>query len=443
MTGMILLIALLLRLVYLNQSLWLDEAIQAEALLGHLGPILQYALADFQPPLYHFLLFGWTYLTGFSEITLRIPSLIAGLGTVYFVMKIGEFLGNRKLGIIAGTLAAINPLLIYYSQEGRTYSLTCFLVTASMYYLLLALKKPSRPNAFYYFLFTTLFLWTSYLSWFLALALGVYLIIKKRWDLFLALCLSVTTLALWVPSLFSSLKLGLGDATTIPNWSQVVGGASVKALALTWIKLNLGRISFANKIIYGLVVGSLAILHTFILRKSRSSILLIWLVAPIILALLVSIFIPVYSYTRVLFIVPAYLLLLAIGLTNAKSNLYIFLLVSISLVSNAYFWLTPRFHREDWRALTADLNTLTNITVAVPSLRITAPLNYYHLQAPLIELTPQSPDTQTIHYVRYGEDIFDPEKRGQANLATSGYTIIAQYTYSGIQVDVYEKNPQD
>ena len=49
-------LALLLRFVLLNQSLWLDEAIQALALMGKMGPLLTYALADFQPPLYHGLL---------------------------------------------------------------------------------------------------------------------------------------------------------------------------------------------------------------------------------------------------------------------------------------------------------------------------------------------------------------------------------------------------
>ena len=102
----ILLIALILRLVLINQSLWLDESIEALALMGRMGPLLQYALADFQPPLYHFIGYFFTQLFGYSEIALRLPSLLSGLFTVYFVIKLGELLGGKKLGIVAGLLAA-------------------------------------------------------------------------------------------------------------------------------------------------------------------------------------------------------------------------------------------------------------------------------------------------------------------------------------------------
>ncbi|MFH2085500.1 MAG: glycosyltransferase family 39 protein [bacterium] len=436
----VLALATLLRLIFLNQSLWLDEAIQAEALMGHLGPILRYALADFQPPLYHFLLLGWTRFAGFSEVALRTPSLLAGLGTVYFVIKIGELIGSKKIGVIAGLLTATNPLLIYYSQEGRTYALTCFLVTASMYYFikLINSKDWNLKSRVLYLLFTILFLWTSYLSWFLALAQGVYLIVKKRWDIFFPLCLAASTLLFWLPSLLSSIHLGLGDASMIPNWSQVVGSASVKALALTWVKLNLGRISFDNKLIYTAIVSSLALIHLYIIKKYRQLVLQIWLLAPIILASLVSLYIPVYNYTRVLFVVPAYLLLLAIGLSQFKSNILTYLLVSICLASNVYFWLTPRFHREDWRALTRDLNSRSSIVIAVPTLRVTTPLSYYHLSQELVELPTATLTGAPIAYIRYGEAIFDPELKGQAKLLSSGYTITTQKVYSGIQLDIYE-----
>ncbi len=168
--GYILSLALVLRLIFINQSLWLDESIEALALMGRMGPLMTYALADYQPPLYH--LIGWvnTQLFGYSEIALRLPSLISGLLTVFFVIKIGELVASKKVGIIAGFLAATNPLLIYYSVEGRTYSMTAFFVTASFYYFIKLLKSTTydlprgkaglRPKILY-LLFTTAFIYTS------------------------------------------------------------------------------------------------------------------------------------------------------------------------------------------------------------------------------------------------------------------------------------------
>ena len=428
-------LALILRLIFFNQSLWLDESIEALALQGHFGPLLSYSLSDFQPPLYHFILRSWTSLLGFSEISLRLPSLISGLMTVYFVLKIGEYLGGKKIGVIAGLLVATNPLLIYYSQEGRTYAMTTFFVTASFYYFIKLLKSSTinhRSSTIYYILYTILFLWTSYLSWFVLITQAIYVIWKKRYDLLFIQTLSASTLVLWLPSLYHSLQIGLGDAVAIPGWGKVVGGVSLKALALTWVKLNIGRISFDSNYLYGGIVSLLAILHFYMLRHVRSKILFIWLVVPVVLASAVSLFVPIYSYTRVLFIVPAYLLLLALG--SAKLSRVVIVCNTVFLM---IFWVNPRFHKEDWRSLTNYLNTQSG-TVTLPSLKQNAPFIYYGLSLTL--QSSQDPlATNKVFYVRYVEEAFDPRKLGQANFDKSGNTITSQQSYSGIQLDIYEK----
>jgi uncharacterized membrane protein len=439
----ILILALALRLVFINQSLWLDEAIEALALRGHFGPLLSYSLSDFQPPLYHLILKAWTSLTGFSEISLRIPSLLSGLFTVYFVIKIGELIGNRKIGVIAGLLAATNPLLIYYSQEGRTYMMTTFFATASFYYLIKLLSDQNSPKRYtiYYLLFTTLFLWTSYLSWFVLLTQIIYVIWKKRYDLFLIQTLATATFVLWLPSFYNSLQIGLGDATSIPGWGKVVGGTSLKALALTWVKLNIGRVSFDNKLFYGLVVSVMGLLHAYIFSRiniKKNLILLLWILMPIVLVSLVSLFVPVYSYTRVLFIVPAYLLLLSTGLTKSKSSRLVIIILTTYLLSSTYYYLTPRFHREDWRLLTKDLNIQSG-TVVMPSLKQDAPFLYYGLTLPL-QTSAEPVNTPQVFYVKYVEDVYDPAGLGPANLGQLGYTITSQRVYPGLEVEIYENS---
>lgn len=436
MTFLVLLLALGLRLPLITGSLWLDEAIEALALMGRQGPLLKYALADFQPPLYHFVLYGWTRLAGFSELALRTPSLLAGLGTVWLVMKIGQTVASRKVGYFAGLLAATNPLLVYYSQEGRTYALTAFFATLLLYAVVSRRVRLAALGA-------AGVAWTSYLGWILVAVLAVYLMVSRSWKLFWAVALGSATILLWLPSFFSSLAIGLQTSSVSPEWGRVVGGLDWKSLPLTWVKFALGRISFANKYLYAGIVSTLALVHLFTLsfvhfRKSR--LLWLWLLGPLAFGTLVAVFVPVYQYFRVLFVVPAYLLLLALGLSRAPRAVTA-VVVAAQLACLTYFWVTPQFHREDWRSLTGDINAAQGMSLAVgmPSLNQDAPLLYYGLEVPLFEPKDQPiPRVSRIYYLKYVEDLFDTTHSGQANLAAAGYTIASQKVYSGISVDIYE-----
>lgn len=436
--GYILSLALIFRLVFINQSLWLDESIEALALMGRMGPLMTYALADYQPPLYH--LIGWlnTQVFGYSEIALRLPSLISGLLTVFFVIKIGEFVASKKVGIIAGLLAATSPLLIYYSVEGRTYAMTAFFVTASFYYYiqLLDRKNNSKLCTMYYVLFTICFIYTSYLSWFALLAQGLYALYKKRFDLVAMQFGSALTLLAWLPSFMSSLSIGQSTRGNSPEWGRVVGGLEWKSLPLTWVKFNIGRLGFENKTLYAVIVTALGLFHLSILKRldyKKYSVFFLWIVPPILLGLLTAYFLPVYSYFRLLFVLPAYLLLLS--LSSLKLSKYA---VYLNLIFLVIFWFSPSYHKEDWQSLAEDLPA--NSVVAMPSRAQAAPLLYYGWTGDIVEPSHENLTGNKVYYVRYVEDLFDVSKLGQANFKDSGYTITSQKVYPGIQVDIYENS---
>ena len=441
MTRGIVLLALLLRLPFITESLWLDEAIEAIALQGYYGPLLSYAVSDFQPPFYHFLLKAWTNLAGYSELALRTPSLMAGAALTYVSIKLGELLHTRRTGLILGLLVATNPLLIYYSQEGRTYILTTLLVTTSFYFLahLLKNKHPSKRSLLYYLLSSAAAIWTSYLAWFVILLQLMYLLYLRRFVLARLTLLSMLTITPWLPSFIRSLGLGLDDAAASPEWGKVVGGISIKALTLTWVKAAIGRISFTPAWLYGGVILTVAAVHALILRGIRqiNSLMYIWLGA-LLPAALISFFVPAYSYTRVLFVVPAYLLLLALGGSRHKSNVGVTMIITAQLACLAIYWLSPRFHRENWRDLTAYVNAGDG-AIAIPSRDQLPPLIYYGLARRVFEPGSEVlPQDKTIYYIRYAEDIFDPNKTGQANLGTAGYTIQKEVSFTGISLVIYE-----
>jgi len=91
------------------------------------------------PPLYYALAWLWTQATGTAEFGLRSLSAAAGVATVPVAYLAGRELRNRRTGLIAAALVAVNPMLVWYSQEARAYSLLVLLTTLSLLYTLRSL----------------------------------------------------------------------------------------------------------------------------------------------------------------------------------------------------------------------------------------------------------------------------------------------------------------
>jgi len=97
MIWLILILATILRLVSLNQSFWLDEATSGIVARDmNLSQLFTFIRGDFHPPLYYLLLSGWGRVFGYSEISLRMPSVIFAIGTIYFLYLIVE---NLKIDL--------------------------------------------------------------------------------------------------------------------------------------------------------------------------------------------------------------------------------------------------------------------------------------------------------------------------------------------------------
>ena len=107
-----------------SQSLWYDEGVSAIVAQYDLASLAQWTADDIQPPLYYALLAGWGRLAGWSEWSLRFPSLFFGLLIVPLLAALTiRWKRSRLAGALAALLTAFHPLLLYYSQEARMYTL--------------------------------------------------------------------------------------------------------------------------------------------------------------------------------------------------------------------------------------------------------------------------------------------------------------------------------
>lgn len=121
------LLALILRLPGLTESLWYDELWSTRVQLGSVGDFLRSALVDVHPPLYGAMMLVWTRVFGDSELVIRAFPMLAGLTTIALMPALGAQLTTRSAGWLSGALLALSPVHIWYSQEARAYAVIMLL----------------------------------------------------------------------------------------------------------------------------------------------------------------------------------------------------------------------------------------------------------------------------------------------------------------------------
>lgn len=85
-----------------------------------------------EAPLYFFLTSAWRGIFGGGEVSTRMVSLLAGVGTVPVAYAAVRVLINRRAGVAAAALVATSPVLVWYSTEARAYALWVFLCALAL-----------------------------------------------------------------------------------------------------------------------------------------------------------------------------------------------------------------------------------------------------------------------------------------------------------------------
>ena len=91
---------------------------------------------DNHPPGYQTILYFVMKWFGDGETIIRMPSIIAGIATVYMVYHIGKKLLSLETGALAAFIVACSYQSIFYSQEARAYALLVFFCLWNTYYFL-------------------------------------------------------------------------------------------------------------------------------------------------------------------------------------------------------------------------------------------------------------------------------------------------------------------
>lgn len=396
----------LIRLIGLNQSLWLDEAISANVAknYSYTEIVTKFSPSDFHPPLYYLVLKFWTNIFGFSEISLRMPSVIFSLVTVYVIYLLGGFWP----ALITGG----NPLLVYYSQEARIYAMVTMLLTIGLYFLV---KKKYWLTSL---LFGISFL-TFYGSIFFIVAVGIYLLINKKFKEILIISVGPLVVLLAISPLLAKQMVNSKEMLGIvTNWDLLLGKANLKNLLLIPIKFTSGRISFYPKIAYYLVAGFWALLVISKLIKKNIYSFIFWM--TLFIGTVFSIFTPMLQYFRFLYLIPVMALVI-------KKN---YLIAGGFVVFSSIYLLNPQFYREDWKSLSKDLpNKIYMISSLGDPIKYYKNINISDIRGDILE--------NEIAVVPYGETIHGVDHN--QILTKAGYKIVETKNYRELTSERWQK----
>jgi hypothetical protein len=313
-----LLIAVALRAWKLGQlSFWYDEVVTMRlaeaptpAALLDLLPQIDATRA----PLHPLLLHGWIKLCGSNEVSVRALSVVCGVATVGLIWWIGRLVFDPATGLCAGWLAALSPLLVYYSREARMYALLVML-TCLCWGLLFALCR-----------------WRHW-WWQAAYAAGLAaLIYTHPLGLLMAGTLALASLIFvrqfpgaWRAWSLTHAAALLAAAPSIPRYFDhppefLSGRLPIKFLLGTPIGFIGGNFMVLGCLV-GVIVFGLVRRHRRLTRLgdwTGPACLVLWLVVPPALLYAYSwIVSPIFGPSRyTLFVAPAYLILVAQGLAR-------------------------------------------------------------------------------------------------------------------------------
>jgi len=344
----------------------------------------------------------WTNIFGYSEIALRTPSVIFSIITIYIVYLILRKI-KKNAALWGMALVAFNPLLIYYAQEARMYSLATMLITLAIY-------AKIRNKKWELYAWSFLAFATYYGSVFILFALDIF-----NWGLYGSM---LVLLPLLVKQYLTSRTL-LGE---VVNWNLTLGVINVKNLFLIFVKLVTGRVPFVKWYILPTLLVWLAAIKSGLKNKYFLKLLIL----PLILAFLFSIKVPMLQYFRLQYLIIPLSVLIALKYKNSFLFLIIFFVFGILYVSN------PKFYREDWKGISKNLPETVYMIGSFAD-----PIKYYRGDIKVIDIKLNQPTEKSFIYIPYGEAIhgFDHKEL----FAKIGYTKIHEKSFREITYEEWRR----
>ena len=180
--GIILAAAGVIRVWQIDESLWLDELHTAWVITTSPAEIAERAKIGNQSPLYFWLPAITTRVFGSTELSIRLPSLVAGLAMIPLAFGIlYRWTDSLTAAGCAAALIALDARCIFYSQEARPYALVQGVALLHIYQFWKLQQQPTRVWRAAAVGTAILLFWLHYTSVLLFTAEGVWYLSLMLW----------------------------------------------------------------------------------------------------------------------------------------------------------------------------------------------------------------------------------------------------------------------
>jgi mannosyltransferase len=340
------------------QSFWFDEAVTTTLLrMDPLRMLRVIAQTESTPPLYYLVAWPWARAFGTGEVALRSLSAFAGAAVVAPVYLSARRLGGSSAALFAGALTAVNPLLIWYSQEARAYALLVLFAALSFFFFVHAYTRPTRTWLAGWALTSALALATHYFAGFLVLTEAVVLLTRHRGRVAVAMLGPAFAAAALAPLAFA--QRATGSSTWIAAESLATRVLDLPKQFLVGPNAPLDRPAalLGAGLIAATVVGALARR-----RGVGGGALLALGVGTVTLGLPVVLAFGGFDYlnpqNELPALVPLVIGFATVAATSRATGASTFLVVAMCALSISLVVAVaddPAFHRTDWRSAAHEL----------------------------------------------------------------------------------------
>jgi uncharacterized membrane protein len=351
-----------------TQNFWYDE-VETLSYASNLFPI-----RDIHPPTYYAVV-HLVMLLGSSEFWVRFPSFLMGVASVVMVYYVGRSLFPEHIGVALVTtlLAAISPMLVWHSQDARMYSQFLLACLLTVYFYLQILKR-GKTSDWLGYLFGALFAaYTQLYAAFLIVALSVHILFFHRRILLRWITVQFFVLlgyAPWLIIFFTLPPEQIGGTrpktlVTFPySYYTFVNGYSLGPTTLELRDFSLSVLVPYLPLIIPMMLVVVALIgfgvwHLWRSNLERCSLLVLWAVVPVLVAVMVPIVVrnTTYNVRYVIFSLPAILFLVVTGGLALKKyrlgNILLLVVVIYNGVALYNYYFDARYAKEDVRGAAA------------------------------------------------------------------------------------------
>lgn len=372
-----------------DQAYHHDEIVTASRVLrvgfGHAMDAVGFS--ESAPPLYYALAWLWTQVTGNGEWGLRFLSALAGVATIPVAYLLGRELRDVRAGVIAAALVAVNPMLLWYSQEARAYALLGLFCALSLLYCVRALQGGERRNFVWWGVYSALALGTHYFAVFPLVAEVVLLARRRGRAILSGLWIVGAAVVLLAPLAIH--QMSYGHAEWIGKFSL---GHRVAEVGITFMVGETGDIIGRTEqwppalLPLALVAAAFVLLLARGSRSERRAAFVPFAVAAVTVGipLALAIFSTGKDYVLARNLLPALVPLLvaaAVALSTERARrlgtAIAAVLVAYSLAFSIHAGTSPELQRPDWRAVADHLGEPDGPRATVTWVLGEAPLRFY------------------------------------------------------------------